>query len=107
MSKEVNVYIYAQEGTYQMSDSQLKKTSYGDKVGVLYGFNNYCRNVDVINQLAEYIKKDFPTIENKDMEVWYIQNSQSRRHAGYTMLWIMIPVGDFIRLRNEGIINIL
>lgn len=102
------IFIYAQEGTYQMSNNQLKKDTHGNgKVGVLYGFNNYVRSVDAVKQLVDEIKKDFPDIQEKNMEVWCIKNTQSRMHAEHTMVWVMIPVEKFIALRDEGILNIL
>ena len=95
-----------QEGTLKMSDDEIRKQC-KESVGILYGFNTYGCSVKHINELCEAVHQDYTDIKDEDIEVWYILPSQSIRHARSTMLWVKIPIENFIKLRKEGKINIV
>lgn len=102
--KELKRFI--QEGTLRMSDEEIRQAC-KEKIGVLYGFNNYGCNLTHINELRECILNDYPDTKDEDIEVWWIRDTQSIRHARFTMLYVAIPTEDFIRLRADGKIFIL
>ena len=102
--KELKRFI--QEGTLKMSDDEIREAC-KESIGILYGFNNYGCNLTHINELKECILKDYPDTKDKDIEVWFISNTESIRHARFTMLKVSIPTEDFIKLRTEGQIYIL
>ncbi len=102
--KELKRFI--QEGTLRMMDDEIRQ-SYKEKIGVLYGFNNYGCNLKHINELRECILRDYPNTLDEDIEVWWIRDTQSIRHTRFTMLYVAIPTEDFIKLRTEGQIYIL
>ena len=102
--KELKRFIH--EGTLKMSDDKIRETC-KESIGILYGFNNYGCNLTHINELKECILKDYPDTKDEDIEVWFISNTESIRHARFTMLRVSIPTEDFIKLRTEGQIYIL
>lgn len=97
---------FIQEGTWRMTDDEIRKAC-KEKIGVLYGFNNYGCNLIHINELRECILKEYPNTKDEDIEVWWIRDTQSIRHARFTMLRVAIPTEDFIKLRKERQIDIL
>ena len=104
MAKEMKRFI--QENTLKLSDDEIRQL-HKEKIGILYGFNNYRNDLEHINELRKHILQDYPDAQDKDIEVWYIRNTQSIRHASFTMLYIMIPTDDFLKLRAEEQIHIL
>lgn len=104
MAKELKRFI--QEGTFKMSDEEIRQTC-KENIGILYGFNNYGCNLKHINELKECILKDYPDTKDEDIEVWFISNTESIKHARFTLLRVCIPTEDFIKLRTEGQIYIL
>ena len=97
---------FIQEGTWRMTDDEIREVC-KEKIGVLYGFNNYGCNLIHINELREGILKEYPNTKDEDIEVWWIRDTQSIRHARFTMLRVAIPTEDFIKLRKERQIDIL
>ena len=97
---------FIQEGTWRMTDDEIREVC-KEKIGVLYGFNNYGCNLIHINELREGILKEYPNTKDEDIEVWWIRDTQSIRHARFTMLRVDIPTEDFIKLRKERQIDIL
>ena len=102
MSKRLERYI--QERNFNITTEELKDMT---RIGIFYGFNNYSCSVQHILELAEAVRQEYPNISNDDMNIWYVERSQSIRHAGYTTLYVSIPVEDFIRLRMNDEIGIL
>ena len=97
---------FVQEGTFKMSDEEIRQAC-KEKIGILYGFDSYGYNFGYINKLKGYILKDYPDVKDEDIEVWSISNTESIRHARFTMLRVSIPIEDFIKLRGNGNIYIL
>ena len=104
MSKRLERYI--QERNFNISAEELKDMDM-TRIGIFYGFNNYSCSVQHVLELAEAVRQEYPNISNDDMSIWYLEHSQSIRHAGYTTLYVPIPVDDFIRLRMNNEIGIL
>lgn len=105
MAKELK--RFAQEDILlKMSDSQIRQTG-RKRIGVLYGFNNYGCNLKHINELKKYILEDYPDTKDEDIEVWYISDTESIKHARFTMLRVTIPTEDFIKLRTNREIYVL
>lgn len=104
MGKELKKFVL--EGTLKMSDDEIRQKCI-ENIGILYGFNNYSCNLTHINELKGCILKDYPDTKDEDIEVWFIDKTESIRHARFTMLRIYIPIEDFIKLRTEGQIYIL
>lgn len=104
MGKELKKFI--QEETLKMSDGEIRKTC-KENIEIFYGFNNYECNLNHINELKKCILKDYPGIKDEDIEVYFISNTESIRHARFTMLRVAIPTEDFIKLRTNGQIYIL
>lgn len=102
--KEMKKFI--DERTLGMSDDEIRQQC-KEKIGILYGFNNYGCNLTHINELRECVLKDYPDTKDEDIEVWWIRDTQSIRHARFTMLYVAIPTEDFIKLRADGQIYIL
>jgi len=102
MRKRLERYI--QERNFNITTEELKDMT---RIGIFYGFNNYSCSVQHILELAEAVRQEYPNIVNDDMNIWYVERSQSIRHAGYTTLYVSIPVEDFIRLRMNHEIGIL
>ena len=102
MSKRLERYI--QERNFNITTEELKDMT---RIGIFYGFNNYSCSVQHILELAEAVRHEYPNIGNEDMNIWYVERSQSIRHVGYTTLYVSIPVEDFIRLRMNDEIGIL
>lgn len=88
----------------EASDDELRVVS---TVGIAYGFNTYACNLELINALKECVKQDYPNISDKDIEVWFIDQTYSNIHDRQTMLKISIPVEEFIKMRKAGTIHIL
>ena len=97
---------FIDERTLGMSDDEIRGNC-KEKIGILYGFNNYGCNLTHINELKECILKDYPGTKDDDIEVWWIRDTQSIRHARFTMLYVAIPTEDFIKLRADRQIYIL
>lgn len=104
MAKELKRFI--QEEILKMSDNEIRKTCKCN-IGILYGFNNYKCNLKHINELKKCILKDYPNVKDEDIEVWFISDTMSIRHARFTMLRVTISTEDFIKLRSNGEIYIL
>lgn len=105
MAKELKRFV--QEGVFKMTDEQLRENCYNDSVGVFYSFGYYSANMKHLNEIKEEIVKDYPNKKDEDIEVWYIQSTESIRHARFTMLWTKIPINDYFLLKHEGKIAIL
>ena len=97
---------FIDERTLGMSDDEIREVC-REEIGILYGFNNYGCNLTHINELKECILKDYPDTKDDDIEVWWIRDTQSIRHARFTMLYVAIPTEDFIKLRADRQIYIL
>jgi hypothetical protein len=97
---------FIDERSLGMSDDDIRKDC-PEKIGILYGFDNYNCSLKQIGELKEYILKDYPDTKDEDIEVWYIAPHESIRHARFTMLRISIPTEDFIELRKHRNIYIL
>ena len=104
MSKILEKYI--QERNYDITPEELASMNM-TRIGIFYGFNTYTRNIKHIAELREAVYKDYPDLSDEDIEVWYVERSQSIRHAGYTVLYFPIPVEDFLKLRDNYDIKIL
>lgn len=104
MSKRLEKYI--REDNFYATDDELRKLC-PQHIGVFYGFNTYSDSVQHIMELVKAVKEDRPDIKEKDMTVWYVQRHQSRRHAGYTTLYVPIPIEDYLRMRHNDEISIL
>ena len=86
---------------YKCTDEEIRE--FGNKhkgIPIFYGYNTYSADIPHIMKLRNAIKNDYPNIEDKDIEVWKIRESESRRHAHFTTLTFRIPAEEFIRLRN-------
>ena len=104
MDKQVGLFV--REHTMNASENDLKHIGkYG--VNLWYGFNNYDKSVEQIMRLKEAVKKDYPDIEDKNMFINIIESYESNRHARQMMLVINITIEEFIRLKNEGKLEIL
>ena len=104
MNKVVRKYI--QERNYNITPEELSELNMS-RIGIFYGFNTYTRNIKHIAELREAVYKDYPDLEDDEIEVWYVERHQSIRHAGYTVLYFPVPVDDFIKLRDNYEIEIL
>lgn len=102
--KEVKKFI--QEGTFWMTDDEIREAC-KEKIGILYGTDYYNCDLEYINELRNAIYKEYPDTKDKDIEVWWIRETMSIRHASFTMLRVCIPTEDFIKLRKERQIDIL
>jgi hypothetical protein len=97
----------AQESDARASDDEIRELYKNGTISVWYVFNTYGRSVKHILELCEAIRAEYPEKKDEDMEIWYIDERQSWRHARHTALRVSIPVEDFIKLRNEFEIYIL
>lgn len=104
MEREIQRFV--QQGCFVANDMQIYEMC-GDKIGILYGFDNYNCTLDYLNDIKKEICKDYPNIKDKDIEVWFITPTESNRHARQTMLRVSIPIEDFINFRKENKIFIL
>ena len=104
MSKRLERYI--SKSNFNASDEELRELC-KEKIGIFYGFNTYSSNVKHIHELCAAVRAEYPDVEDEEMGVWYVLPSQSIRHAHHTMLFVRIPIEDFIRMRNEHMIRIL
>ena len=104
MAKELKRFIG--ERTLKMNDDDIRKDC-PEKIGILYGFNNYNCDLKQIGELKESILKDYPETKDEDIEVWCIAPHESIRHARFTMLRVAIPTDDYIKLKNDRKIYIL
>lgn len=63
-------------------------------VYVYYGFNNYRADIQHINAVAEMIRYELYaehiTVRDTDMTIHYVTREESIRHAGYTMIYVMV-----------------
>ena len=98
--------LFIQEGTLKMSDDKIRELR-DDKIGVLYGNNSYGCSLSHINDLKACILNDYPDTKDEEIEAWFITPTMSRHHARQTMLWVHIPVEDFLNLKQDGKIHIL
>lgn len=106
MSKRFERYIDA-EGFYASDAVVRKRKADGFGICIWYGFDNCGHTVKHILDLYEVVKAEYPSKRPEDVEVWVIDPSLSVRHAHQTLLRVSIPVEDFIKLRQEGKLNIL
>ena len=97
---------FINEGAFDLTDDEIRVLC-KEFIGICYGSDNYRCDLDHINALKEVILKDYPDIQDKDIEVWHINSNESIRHAKFTMLRVSIPTEDFIKLRHNGEIYIL
>lgn len=97
---------YIAEDLFLMSEEELRKVCSWGTVGIHYAFNHYGESVEHIIQLRDEVLKDYPNMSEKDMTVWKISRQESIRHAGYTTLFVQIPINDYLKLRREHRIGI-
>ena len=97
---------YINESVYRMSDDEVREVSINGTIGIHYAFNSYKEDVAHVLKLREVVLKDYPNMSDEKMTVWKIARHESIRHAGFTTLFVMIPVEDYLRLRKEGTIFI-
>lgn len=98
---------FVQERVFLTSDEKILQNHSNGMIGIFYGSNNYKNDLNHINELKKDILNDYPTLKDEDIKVWYIERNQSDRHASFTMLWVEIPIDDFIKFRYEGKIDVL
>lgn len=97
---------YVSESVFLMSEEELREACSWGSVGIHYAFNNYEESVHHILQLRDEVLKDYPNLTDKDMAVWKINRQESIRHAGYTTLFVQIPIDEYLKLRREHKIDI-
>lgn len=91
-----------EESTFYMSEEEVRRDFEYRKVGIHYAFNNYCHDVSHVLALREEVLKDYPSMSDKDMEVWTLSRDETIRHANFTTLFVRIPIEDYLKLRKEG-----
>lgn len=97
---------FISEGVFFMNDEQVKEISINGSIGIHYAFNTYNESVSHVLKLRDEVLKDYPALSDDDMTVWKITRNESIRHAGFTTLFVQIPVEDYLKLRKEGAISI-
>lgn len=97
---------YIPEDLFYLSEEELRKVCSWGTVGIHYAFDNYGESVHHILQLRDEVMNDYPNLTDKDMTVWKISRQESIRHAGYTTLFIQIPIEDYLKLKREHRIGI-
>lgn len=97
---------YVSEDLFFMSEEELREACSWGTVGIHYAFNCYDESVHHILQLRDEVLKDYPNLTDKDMTVWKITRQESIRHAGYTTLFVQIPINEYLHLRKEHKITI-
>ena len=95
-----------QENTFFMTEAEVRKAYKYGKVGIHYAFNNYGHDVSHVLALREEVLKDYPSMSDKDMEVWTLSRDETIRHASFTTLFVGIPIEDYLKLRKEGAFEI-
>lgn len=101
-----NLERYIQERNFYAPDDELR-TLCPTSIGIFYAFNTYSCSLEHIKELAEAVRKEYPTLRDDQMNIWYVERSQSIRHACLTTLYVSIPIEDFIRMRQNNEIRIL
>lgn len=104
MAKRLEKYISSVN--FHATDDELRELC-PTHICVYYAFDSYANNLHHIMDLASAIKNEYPNIQEKDMTVWFVNSNQSRRHVGYTTLYVPIPIEDYLRMRHNNEINIL
>ena len=104
MSKILERYI--QERNFYVPDDELKALC-PTSIGIFYAFDTYSCSLEHIKELAEAVRKEYPTLRDDQMNIWYVERSQSIRHACFTTLYVSIPIEDFIQMRRNHEIGIL
>lgn len=104
MAKRLGKFV--KEGVLKMTDEEISELG-SSTMCVLYGYNNYNASVAHIMELKAEVLKDYPETKDENMEVWFIGNGESIRHARMTMLCVRIPVEDFFKLRANNEISTL
>lgn len=97
---------YVSEDLFFMSEEELREVCSWGSVGIHYAFNCYEESVHHILQLRDEVLNDYPNMTDKDMTVWKISRKESIRHAGYTTIFVQIPIDDYLQLRREHKIGI-
>lgn len=97
---------YVSEDLFFESKEKLRELCPWGTIGIHYAFNCYAESVHHILQLRDEVLKDYPNLTDKDMTVWKISRTESIRHAGYTTLFVQIPIDDYLKLIREHKIGI-
>lgn len=97
---------YVSEDVFFMSEEELRKACSWGSVGIHYAFDCYKESVHHVLQLRDEVLKDYPNMSDEDMTVWKISRQESRRHAGFTTLFVQIPIDEYLQLRKEHKITI-
>lgn len=107
----VEIRKYVDESIFKTPDDEMLNLAMDrDETGyvvIYYGTNSYSCNIPHINMLCDSIKKEYPDIKEEDIEVYFVPETRSIRHARFTTLSVAIPVKEFIKLRQENNIHIL
>ena len=85
------------EYLFLLSDDQLKNRK---EVSIFYTSNTYRMDVAHINNLAQAIMKDYPKLKYSNMKVSIISPKISNRNADKLAIEVLIPVEDFIKLKE-------
>ncbi len=103
--KEIDktIRIYANEEISRMPYWKIRIKCRDSKIDVFYG----ARTLDDFNDLFDAAKHDFPEISKEDMEIHTVDETESTRNVGFTVLRVPISVKDFIRLLKEKKIYLL
>ncbi len=91
------------ESIYLSSIDNLKK----GQVSIFYISNTYRNDVKHINKIAKAIVKDFPLLKYSNMHIYKISPKESNRHADHIAIEVLIPVKDFIKLKESKLIEIM
>ena len=97
---------YVDEGTFYMSEEEVRKEYPDGYVYIYYAFNDYREDVQHILELRDCVLKDYPNMRERDMTVRVIERHMSIRHFGVTTLAVQIPVDDYLKLKERREIEI-
>ncbi|MBR4110808.1 MAG: hypothetical protein IKK43_03885 [Clostridia bacterium] len=95
-----------EERTFHMNESEVRAAYPYGKVMIHYAFDNYSHDVKHVLDLREQVRKDYPKMSDRDMQVMELSKTQTIRHAGLTTLFVGIPIDDYLKLRKEDRIDI-
>ena len=92
--------------TFFMSENEVRAAYHHGIVGIHYAFDSYGSDVQRVLELRKEVLKDYPQMSDQKMEVRKLLRSESIRHASLITLFVGIPIDDFLKLREEGKIDI-
>lgn len=95
---------FIQEEYFKFTKEDLQQDTH---IWVYYGSNNYNNDLKHLLTLKAEVLKDYPEVTDDEMHVECISSHDSRRHAGFTMLHVAIPIDVYFNHHEVDNIFIL